>query len=84
MEENNKILICIISLVLFFTMFVGTIIALIRKSNVQNKKVKGIISQLEQTPMTPKTRRINFDTYKNLGDRIEPLEPMVKINLGEN
>ena len=83
LEENNKILICIVSLVVFFIMFVGTIVALIRKSKEQNTRVKRIISQLDQKPMTPKTRRINFDTYKNM-DRIEPLEPMVKINLGEN
>ena len=83
LEENNKILICIVSLVVFFIMFVGTIVALIRKSKEQNTRVKRIISQLDHKPMTPKTRRINFDTYKNM-DRIEPLEPMVKINLGEN
>ena len=80
-QDSNKILILIISVIIVSILGIVSITILARYISAQIKKVKARVAHL--TPATPKSRWLNSEsTFKNLGERIDPvLEPMVKINM---
>ena len=80
-QDSNKILILIISVIIVSILGIVSITILARYISAQIKKVKARVAHL--TPATPKSRWLNAEsTLKNLGERIDPvLEPMVKITM---